>query len=60
MRLVHCRKCYQSNSLLTRQCGRCGNVDAFRFGLHISEVLLYVAGGGIAAMVLAWTVILLL
>lgn len=54
MRRVHCRKCWQQNALLTQQCTHCGDIDKFRFGRGLAELLLYMAGGAAAIVVTAW------
>lgn len=50
---MHCRKCWQPISLLTKRCAQCGDVDSFRFGTGVMEVLIYVAVGA-ALIGLGW------
>ena len=44
MRLVHCRNCFQSLSLMELRCSRCGHFDGTRVAKAIAGVALGLAG----------------
>lgn len=51
---VHCRKCWQPIPLLTKRCGRCGDLDAARFGRGIAKIFLVAAAGVIISGLVLW------
>jgi hypothetical protein len=55
MRRVHCRKCWQQNSLLTKRCSQCGDIDTIRLGRGLAELAAYIVGGAGAIALIIYT-----
>jgi len=54
MRLVHCRRCWQTTAFLSTMCTHCGEVDRFRVVRGLGELLVYIAAIGVGIVLTLW------
>jgi hypothetical protein len=57
---VHCRKCWQTLSPFNKRCAHCGELDRYRFGKGLVEMVSYttIAAAGIGLA--GWAVVRLM